>query len=90
MSDTITAFVLSLDRDSAMISRALRMAGYRVVDPREIEGVDPVAALGDCDIIVLGPGFAKQPGYEDVYDAALKADMTQRLIRDLVPNWWAA
>lgn len=90
MNDTVTAFVLARDRDSATIARALRGAGYRVVDPRELVGIDPVTALGDCDVAVLGPGWAREEGHERVYDAILTNDVPQMLVRDLVPSWAAA
>lgn len=90
MNSTVTVFVLALDRDSALIARALRGAGYRVVDPRELGDTDPAAALQDCDAIVTGPGWATTPENVDIFDASLLRDMLSFSIGALVPHWRSA
>lgn len=85
MNDTITAFVLALDHDSATIARALRGAGYRVVDPRELDGIDPLTALLDCDIVVYGPGHIRSG---KIYEASWA--VPNHHVRELVPSWQTA
>lgn len=59
MTETRTVFLACLADDSAQATRALRAAGFRVVDPREFKiTVEEVAGvIGDCDLVVAGPGF---------------------------------
>jgi hypothetical protein len=98
-----TAFVLARNEDAAQITRALRGAGYRAVDPVELDEVaglkrrydkdaaDVVArdltVLMECDLVVMGPDCEKLPWAVALAATAGTRKMAFERIEVLVPGW---
>jgi hypothetical protein len=97
------AFVLSNNEDAAQVTRALRAAGYRAVDPVELDELaglsrNPaedskeivkrdLAAMMECDMIVMGPDAELQPWSVAVAATAGTRKMPFERIEVLVPKW---
>lgn len=98
-----TAFVMARNEDAAQITRALRSAGYRAVDPVELDELaglkrryDKDAAdvvkrdlgvLMECDLVVLGPDAEKLPWAVALASTAGTRRMKFERIEVLVPGW---
>jgi hypothetical protein len=97
-----TAFVLAQNEDAAQITRALRAAGYRAVDPVELDemaghkrrakdAADVVQrdldALMDCDLVVMGPDCQMLPWAVALAAVAGTRKMAFSNIEAIVPAW---
>jgi hypothetical protein len=101
-----TAFVLATNDDAAQITRALRAAGYRAVDPVELDeaaglkrrydkdAADVVErdlkALMDCDLVVMGPECQSLPWAVALAAVAGTRKMAFSNIEAIVPGWKSA
>lgn len=97
-----TVFVLARNEDAAQMTRALRAAGYRAVDPVELDevagfdrGADDapavvqrdLALVMDCDMIVMGPDCQMLPWAVAIAATAGTRKMRFENIESLVPHW---
>jgi len=103
MNETPTAFVLAKNEDASKITRALRGAGYRVVDPVELDELagktrDPqedtadivardISAMMDCDMIVTGPACETLPWAVALVSTACTMKKDVQMIERIVPSW---
>jgi hypothetical protein len=97
-----TAFVLAQNKDAGKITAALRMAGYRAIDPVELDtmagldrGIDDapsvvardIKVLMDCDMIVTGPDCELLPWAVAIVSTACTMKMSVEMIERIAPGW---
>jgi hypothetical protein len=102
MNTTPTAFVLAKNEDAGKITGALRAAGYRVVDPIEIDEMAGLSRtpddaadvvqrdmrlLLDCNMIVTGPDCELLPWAVAIVSTACTMKMDVQMIERIVPGW---
>lgn len=97
-----TVFVLAQNEDAAQMTRALRAAGYRAVDPVELDelaghkrgaGDAPavvqrdLALVMECDMIVMGPECQSLPWAVAIAATAGTRKMEFKNIEAIIPAW---
>lgn len=95
-----TAFVLGNEIDSEIATTALRSAGYRVVNPWEIDAMGGLSRVDrretatrdlkaslDCELIVMVPNAEIAPAAVAIVAAAGEREAEIVMIERLMPSW---
>jgi hypothetical protein len=95
-----TAFVLGNATDSEIAATALRLAGYRVVNPWEIDAMGILSRVDrgetatrdlraslDCELIVMVPNAEIAPAAVAIVAAAGERAAEIVMIERLIPSW---